>query len=60
MNGRKLPDGGVLYDETDESEDDIEVEGDASVAVPLAAAVDWNAGSLNETGLLGAELIEIR
>lgn len=55
MNGRKLPDGGVLYDETDESEDDIEV--DASVAVPLAAAVDWNAGSLNETGLLGAELI---
>lgn len=57
MNGRKLPDGGVLYDETDESEDDIEVEGDASVAVPLAAAVDWNAGSLNETGLIGAELI---
>ncbi|NEK14220.1 excinuclease ABC subunit UvrC [Rhizobium leguminosarum] len=57
MNGRKLPDGGVLYDDTDESEDDIEVEGDASAAVPLAATVDWNAGSLNETGLLGAELI---
>ncbi|MGO7636931.1 excinuclease ABC subunit UvrC [Rhizobium leguminosarum] len=57
MNGRKLPDGGVLYDDTEESEDDIEVEGDASVAAPLAAAVDWNAGSLNETGLLGAELI---
>ncbi|MBY5695058.1 excinuclease ABC subunit UvrC [Rhizobium leguminosarum] len=57
MNGRKLPDGGVLYDDTDESEDDIEVDGDVSVAVPLAAAVDWNAGSLNETGLLGADLI---
>jgi excinuclease ABC subunit C len=57
MNGRKLPDGGVLYDETDESEDDIEVEGDVSAAAPLAAAVDWNAGSLNETGLIGAELI---
>ncbi|MGO7541588.1 excinuclease ABC subunit UvrC [Rhizobium ruizarguesonis] len=57
MNGRKLPDGGVLYDETDESEDDIEVEGDVSAAAPLAAAVDWNAGSLNETGLVGAELI---
>ncbi|MGO7908623.1 excinuclease ABC subunit UvrC [Rhizobium leguminosarum] len=57
MNGRKLPDGGVLYDDTEESEDDIEVEGDVSAAVPLAAAVDWNAGSLNETGLLGAELI---
>ncbi|WET75005.1 excinuclease ABC subunit UvrC [Rhizobium croatiense] len=56
MNGRKLPDGGVLYDDTDESEDDIEVEGEVSAA-PLAAAVDWNAGSLNETGLIGAELI---
>ncbi|AIC26676.1 excinuclease ABC subunit C [Rhizobium etli bv. mimosae str. IE4771] len=56
MNGRKLPDGGVLYDETDESEDEIEVEGEVSAA-PLAAAVDWNAGSLNETGLIGAELI---
>ncbi|WP_064682127.1 excinuclease ABC subunit UvrC [Rhizobium bangladeshense] len=56
MNGRKLLDGGVLYDDTDESEDDIEVEGEVSVA-PLAAAVDWNAGSLNETGLIGAELI---
>jgi excinuclease ABC subunit C len=57
MNGRKLPDGGVLYDDTDESEDDIEVEGDVSAAAPLAATVDWNAGSLNETGLIGAELI---
>ncbi|OWV67821.1 excinuclease ABC subunit C [Rhizobium sp. R339] len=56
MNGRKLPDGGVLYDDTDENEDDIEVEGDVS-ASPLAAAVDWNAGSLNETGLIGADLI---
>ncbi|MDR9761842.1 excinuclease ABC subunit UvrC [Rhizobium redzepovicii] len=57
MNGRKLPDGGVLYDDTDESEDEIEVEGDLSAAAPLATAVDWNAGSLNETGLIGAELI---
>ncbi|PDT20538.1 excinuclease ABC subunit UvrC [Rhizobium hidalgonense] len=57
MNGRKLPDGGVLYDDTDESEDDIEVEGDLSAAAPLAAAVDWNAGSINETGLIGADLI---
>lgn len=57
MNGPKLPDGGVLYDDTDESEDDIEVEGDVSAAAPLATAVDWNAGSVNETGLIGAELI---
>ncbi|RFB96255.1 excinuclease ABC subunit C [Rhizobium leguminosarum bv. trifolii] len=57
MNGRKLPDGGVLYDDTDESEDEIEVEADVSAAAPVATAVDWNAGSLNETGLIGAELI---
>lgn len=56
MTSRKLPDGGVLYDETDENEDDIEVESDASAA-PMSAVVDWNEGGLNETGLIGAELI---
>ena len=55
MNGRKLPDGGVLYDESDDIEDDIEVEGDAA-ASPVAP-VDWNEGGKNETGLRGAELI---
>ncbi|MBB5572063.1 MULTISPECIES: excinuclease ABC subunit UvrC [Rhizobium] len=55
MNGRKLPDGGILYDESEDIEDDVEVEGDAgpSPAVP----VDWNEGGKNETGLRGAELI---
>lgn len=56
MTSRKLPDGGVLYDETDENEDDIEVESDTSAA-PISAVVDWNEGGLNETGLIGAELI---
>ncbi|MBB3398205.1 excinuclease ABC subunit UvrC [Rhizobium sp. BK060] len=56
MNSRKLPDGGVLYDETDESDDDIEVESEASAA-PISAAIDWNEGGINETGLVGAELI---
>ena len=57
MNAKKLPDGGVLYDETDENDDDIiEVEGDAS-ASPISASIDWNAGSVNETGLVGADLI---
>ncbi|MBB3425348.1 excinuclease ABC subunit C [Rhizobium sp. BK312] len=55
MNGRKLPDGGVLYDESEDIEDDIEVEGDAA-ASPVAP-VDWNEGGKNETGLRGAELI---
>ena len=55
MNARKLPDGGVLYDESDDIEDDIEVEGDAA-ASPVVP-VDWNEGGKNETGLRGAELI---
>ncbi|RDJ13684.1 excinuclease ABC subunit UvrC [Rhizobium grahamii] len=55
MNSRKLPDGGILYDETD-ADDDIEVESDASAAAP-AAAIDWNEGGTNETGLVGADLI---
>jgi len=55
MNGRKLPDGGILYDESDDIEDDIEVEGDAA-ASPVTP-VDWNEGGKNETGLRGAELI---
>ncbi|MGG6896007.1 excinuclease ABC subunit UvrC [Rhizobium sp. BR 315] len=55
MNGRKLPDGGILYDESEDIEDDIEVEGDAAAA-PVTP-VDWNEGGKNETGLRGAELI---
>ncbi len=56
MNSRKLPDGGILYDETDEAEDDIEVESNISAA-PISVAVDWNEGGVNETGLVGADLI---
>lgn len=56
MNAKKLPDGGVLYDEADENEDDIEVEGDASAA-PISAGIDWNEGGVNETGLVGQDLI---
>ncbi|MGZ9724475.1 excinuclease ABC subunit UvrC [Rhizobium miluonense] len=55
MNGRKLPDGGILYDESEDIEDDIEVEGDA--ATSPVTLVDWNEGGKNETGLRGAELI---
>ncbi|TXH80834.1 MAG: excinuclease ABC subunit UvrC [Rhizobium sp.] len=55
MNGRKLPDGGILYDESEDSEDDIEVESDA--AASPTASIDWNEGGRNETGLRGAELI---
>jgi excinuclease ABC subunit C len=58
MNARKLPDGGVLYDESDEQEDDIEVDGGDIAASPvLSSTVDWNEGWKNETGLKGADLI---
>jgi excinuclease ABC subunit C len=56
MNSRKLPDGGVLYDENDETDDDIEVESDSSAA-PVTAAIDWNEGGTDKTGLIGADLI---
>jgi excinuclease ABC subunit C len=55
MNARKLPDGGILYDESDETDDDVEIEGEATPSpVP---AIDWNEGAKNETGLRGAALI---
>jgi excinuclease ABC subunit C len=56
MNGKKLPDGGVLFDETDDDEDDTTLSVEASAA-PTGSAVDWNAGWQNETGLKGMELI---
>ena len=53
MTGGKLPDGGVLYDGTEE-EDEIVAESD----VPrLALTVDWSVTNINETGLTGADLI---
>ncbi|MBB3963886.1 excinuclease ABC subunit UvrC [Rhizobium metallidurans] len=60
MNSRKLPDGGVLYDENDETDDDIEVESESSaspVGGPVTCVIDWNEGGSNETGLVGADLI---
>lgn len=54
MNGTKLPDGGVLYDETDEDDDDAPV---SDVVEGLAASIDWNEALKNESGLKGADLI---
>lgn len=54
MNGGKLPDGGVLYDGTEEDDDDIVVEAD--VTRP-GIEIDWHVDGLDETGLTGADLI---
>ncbi|WP_454745381.1 excinuclease ABC subunit UvrC [Ciceribacter selenitireducens] len=53
MTGGKLPDGGILYDGTEEDDDTV-VESDAPRAV---LSVDWSVTNVNETGLVGAELI---
>ncbi|WP_137132903.1 excinuclease ABC subunit UvrC [Rhizobium sp. FY34] len=55
MNGTKLPEGGVLYDESDEDDDDIVLpSGDSARAL---AEIEWNEGLPNESGLKGADLI---
>jgi excinuclease ABC, C subunit len=56
MNGAKLPDGGVLYDETGDDEDDLALPEPSESAGPVAS-IDWNEGLRNESGLKGAELI---
>ena len=53
MTGGKLPDGGILYDGTEE-DDDIVSEGEVSRP---AVSVDWSLTNVNETGLVGADLI---
>ena len=53
MTGGKLPDGGILYDGTEE-DDDVVIESDVPRAV---LSVDWSVNNVNETGLVGAELI---
>lgn len=54
MNGGKLPDGGVLYDGTEEDDDDVVVEPETTRA---GIEIDWHVDGLDETGLTGADLI---
>ncbi len=57
MNGQKVPDGGVLYDGTEDDEEDTGAAEASDSARDLTAAIDWNEGGMNESGLKGAELI---
>ncbi|UXT48487.1 excinuclease ABC subunit UvrC [Agrobacterium tumefaciens] len=58
MNGKKLPDGGILFDETDDEDDDASLAAtDAGEASRDVAGMDWNAGWKNESGLKGMDLI---
>ena len=53
MTSEKLPDGGIVYDEAEDEDDDLPGE----IADGPAAAIDWNEGLKNESGLKGADLI---
>lgn len=58
MNGKKLPDGGILFDETDDEDDDANLAAtDAAEVSSDVAGMDWNAGWKNESGLKGMDLI---
>ncbi|TWF56781.1 excinuclease ABC subunit UvrC [Neorhizobium alkalisoli] len=54
MNAGKLPDGGVLYDGTEDDDDDI---GTAEPSAVAGLPIDWNEGLKNDSGLKGADLI---
>jgi len=54
MNGGKLPDGGVLYDGTEEDDDDVVIEPETTRA---GIEIDWHVDGLDETGLIGTDLI---
>lgn len=58
MNGKKLPDGGILFDETDDEDDDASLAATETAEAPRdVAGMDWNAGWKNESGLRGMDLI---
>ncbi|MDQ0454119.1 excinuclease ABC subunit UvrC [Rhizobium paknamense] len=52
MNGGRQPEGGILYDGTEEEDDDLAIE-----SAPLLPSIEWTEDSLSDTGLTGAELI---
>ncbi|WP_439616989.1 excinuclease ABC subunit UvrC [Shinella sp.] len=61
MNGRKVEDGGILYDENETEEDDELQESPLEGVIAPAVAtpgMDWNEGGDVPEGVVGAALIE--
>ncbi|MCO5155022.1 MULTISPECIES: excinuclease ABC subunit UvrC [unclassified Shinella] len=62
MNGRKVEDGGILYDENEtDDEDELQESPAATGAVTPGIAtpgIDWNEGGDTPEGIIGAELIQ--
>nr|WP_314087991.1 excinuclease ABC subunit UvrC [uncultured Shinella sp.] len=61
MNGRKVEDGGILYDENETDEDD-ELQESPAAGTPASAVatpgIDWNEGGDLPEGVTGADLIQ--
>ena len=58
MNGRKVEDGGILYDEN-ETDDEDELQEAAAATAAVTPGIDWNEGGGTPEGLVGAELIQL-
>jgi excinuclease ABC subunit C len=61
MNGRKVEDGGILYDENEaDDEDELQESPPAGTAASVVATpgIDWNEGGDVPEGIIGAELID--
>ena len=56
MNGRKVEDGGILYDEN-ETDDEDELQEAPAATAAVTPGIDWNEGGGAPEGLVGAELI---
>lgn len=62
MNGRKVEDGGILYDENEtEDEDEVQESPATGADAPAVATpgIDWNEGGDVPQGVIGAELIQV-
>ncbi len=58
MNGRKVEDGGILYDEN-ETDDEDELQEAPAATAAVTPGIDWNEGGGAPEGLVGAELIQL-
>ena len=59
MNGQKVKDGGILYDENEtDEEDEFAPESAVESATSATPGIDWNEGGAPPEGLTGAELIQ--
>lgn len=57
MTGQKLPDGGILFDDTEDERDEELAEAPSAAADTSTPDIIWDAGWKNESGLKGMDLI---